>query len=419
MSVFYLIKYFRHFKRLEKASRKELDKIQNEALSSLLLSVKNHGYYAQFLKGVTEDEIVDNPKRVLSKFPIISKKEINLFNESFVPSHKENYYTTRTSGTTGEPLVVYFSPAEYFATRAIHLVWMSWAGHRLGQRILQSGNYPIRKGLKKIKDVFLRTTYINSFDISEKKLTSVVDDIGLGKYDFIGGYSTTLSNLLRIIKNGGYEPHYFKNKVRGVMSWAGMFDLETQAEIKEVFGVSPVDTYGCAEAVLVAASKDGIYRTFPDHVIVEIVDKKGDSVKVGEQGEVVLTSLTNQTFPLIRYKLGDLAVRAENTKEGLPVYIKEVQGRASLSFEYKGKVVSQHTVNKLFFELGVGTYQLEYKRKESQFVIHVDAEPSKQENVSKVVSRRVKEYIGSDSVIFKFGPVSRPKESKFNNIIIN
>ena len=419
MSVFYLIKYFRHFKSLEKKTREELDQLQSKALSSLLLTARAHRYYGQFLKGMTEDEISGDPYRILSKFPIISKKEINRHSCSFVPEHKENYYTTKTSGTTGEPLIIYFSPAEYFATRAIHLVWMSWAGHRIGQRILQSGNYPIRKGLKKIKDILLRTTYINSFDMSEKNLSSVVDDIGSGKYDFVGGYSTTLLNLLGVIQNGGHEPHYFKNKVKGIMSWAGMFDLETQAKIKEVFGVSPVDTYGCAEAILVAASMDGVYRTFPDHVIVEIVDEKGDPVKYGEQGEVVLTSLTNHTFPLIRYRLGDLAVKAKNTEEGLPVYIKEVQGRSSLSFKYRGKIVSQHTVNKLFFELEVTAYQLEYKRKERQFIMHVDTDSNNQKKVSEVVLGRVREYIGSDAVAFKFGPVRQPKNSKFNNIFIN
>ncbi len=49
------------------------------------------------------------------------------------------------------------------------------------------------------------------------------------------------------------------------------------------------------------------YHINNDHVIMEFL-KNGKDVNPGESGEVVITGLSNYTMPLIRYKLGDIAV---------------------------------------------------------------------------------------------------------------
>jgi phenylacetate-CoA ligase len=47
----------------------------------------------------------------------------------------------------------------------------------------------------------------------------------------------------------------------------------------------------------------------PEYGISEIVDGNGEPVSPGEEGDVVVTSFLNPVMPLIRYRLGDRAVR--------------------------------------------------------------------------------------------------------------
>ena len=44
-----------------------------------------------------------------------------------------------------------------------------------------------------------------------------------------------------------------------------------------------------------------------DHVLSEIINPAtGEPLPLGETGELVLTTLTREAFPLVRYRTGDL-----------------------------------------------------------------------------------------------------------------
>ena len=71
-----------------------------------------------------------------------------------------------------------------------------------------------------------------------------------------------------------------------------------------------IDTYGCAEGLLMAIKADeNYYNIMSPHVKLEIVDDNGQPVTDGEMGNVLVTCLTNKALPIIRYKLGDLAIK--------------------------------------------------------------------------------------------------------------
>ena len=71
-----------------------------------------------------------------------------------------------------------------------------------------------------------------------------------------------------------------------------------------------IDTYGCAEGLLMACKKDlEYYYIMSPHVNIEILDDNGSEVEDGDLGHVVVTCLTNYAMPIIRYKLGDMAIK--------------------------------------------------------------------------------------------------------------
>jgi phenylacetate-CoA ligase len=85
-----------------------------------------------------------------------------------------------------------------------------------------------------------------------------------------------------------------------------------RAEIEEAFGISAVDIYGLTEIIgpgvaqEAAGTKDGLH-IWEDHFYPEVIDPAtGAVLPDGARGELVLTTLTKEAMPLIRYRTRDL-----------------------------------------------------------------------------------------------------------------
>jgi phenylacetate-CoA ligase len=83
-------------------------------------------------------------------------------------------------------------------------------------------------------------------------------------------------------------------------------------EIEERFRMDAVDLYGLSEvlgpgvACECIETKDGLH-IWEDHFYPEVVDPAtGEPAADGEPGELVLTSLSKEAFPVIRYRTRDL-----------------------------------------------------------------------------------------------------------------
>jgi len=82
--------------------------------------------------------------------------------------------------------------------------------------------------------------------------------------------------------------------------------------IEERLGVTGVDIYGLSEiigpgvSVECAEAQDGLHVQ-EDHFYPEVIDPDtGDVLPPGEEGELVLTTLTKRGMPLLRYRTGDM-----------------------------------------------------------------------------------------------------------------
>jgi phenylacetate-CoA ligase len=82
-------------------------------------------------------------------------------------------------------------------------------------------------------------------------------------------------------------------------------------EIEEGLHITALDNYGLSEIIGPGVSvecqeKIGLH-IFEDHFVPEIIDPEtGQAVADGEIGELVLTTITKEAFPMIRYRTGDL-----------------------------------------------------------------------------------------------------------------
>lgn len=85
-----------------------------------------------------------------------------------------------------------------------------------------------------------------------------------------------------------------------------------RSEIEERLGVTALDIYGLSEVIgpgvgqEIAGTRDGL-TIWEDHFLPEIIDPDtGAVLPDGEFGELVLTSLTKEAMPVIRYRTRDL-----------------------------------------------------------------------------------------------------------------
>ena len=96
----------------------------------------------------------------------------------------------------------------------------------------------------------------------------------------------------------------------------GIFGAEPWSEpmrqrIEDAAGIRAYDIYGLSEIIgpgvaSACEEQDGLH-VFEDHFFPEIVDPdSGESLPVGEEGELVLTTLSREAVPAIRYRTGDI-----------------------------------------------------------------------------------------------------------------
>ncbi len=95
--------------------------------------------------------------------------------------------------------------------------------------------------------------------------------------------------------------------VLGSEPWSG----ETREKIEESAAIKAFDIYGLPEIIgpVIGAEcecQNGLH-IFEDHFYPEIINPEtGDVLPDGETGELVLTTLTKEAMPVIRYRTGDI-----------------------------------------------------------------------------------------------------------------
>jgi phenylacetate-CoA ligase len=144
------------------------------------------------------------------------------------------------------------------------------------------------------------------------------------------GYPSALSHIAKHADKRGMAMNDLGIKVAFVTS-ERLYDEQRQT-ISRVFGCPVANGYGGRDAGFIAheCPSGGMHLTAED-IALELVDAQGQPVPDGQPGEIVVTHLATGDFPFIRYRTGDVAVRAEGRcacGRGLPM-LKEIQGRTT------------------------------------------------------------------------------------------
>lgn len=126
-------------------------------------------------------------------------------------------------------------------------------------------------------------------------------------------YALTLAETLGQMGLGPADLS-LKYGIFGAEPWTG----EMRAQVEKGLGITALDIYGlseiigpgvameCVEGRADSAGLRGLH-IFEDHFLPEIIDPtSGEPVPMGQEGELVFTTITKEGMPLLRYRTGDI-----------------------------------------------------------------------------------------------------------------
>lgn len=289
-------------------SADKLRLLQEFRLDKLLNQVElTIPYYQEILK---KNKIAGNrsPYERLGQLPILTKSIIKENISRLLDPEKEKYIKVNTSGSSGERGTFYQDREAYSGALAIQSMFWDWAGFRLGDRAIQNGITPERGFVKAMKDLLMRVTYLPAYSLDKDFAIKALMSSQKGKYSrsFLG-YASGLYTYAKFSQEAGIQDLKFKT----VVSWGDKLFPQYRNLIKKQFKCDVFDTYGSSEGLVIASEcEHHTYHIMTPHVHVEILNAKGEEVGPGEMGNVIVTRLDNYLMPLLRYKLGDLAIKA-------------------------------------------------------------------------------------------------------------
>jgi phenylacetate-CoA ligase len=161
-------------------------------------------------------------------------------------------------------------------------------------------------------------------------------------------------------------------KLRVAMLGAEPWTNEMRIEIEARFGLSAIESYGLSEVIgpgvacEYAETKDGLHLC-EDHFYPEVIDPAtGEVLPDGEFGELVLTSLTKEALPVIRYRTRDLTRLLPGTARPALRRIEKITGRSDDMLIIRGVNVFPSQIEEVLFKQPTLAphYQLELWRDE-------------------------------------------------------
>ena len=293
------------------------------------------------------------------------------------------------------------------AFRAIQTLFWEWGGYRLGDPIIQTGMGLNRSKVKRFKDKLLRTTYTIAFNPEPGKVKQLFEGVKDNTHSFLG-YASSLYVYAKIAEEQNLDGPAFNTAI----CWGDkLFDHYREA-VKKQFGCDVFETYGAAEGFQMAGQKDLKYMyIMSPYVYMEILDDHGNEVPDGELGHVVVTSLIAKAMPMIRYRIGDLAIKlkkADYPKERdleLPLLERVVGRDTDIVITPNNSRLIVHTFTGVFeYYAGIKQFRIVQDRKES-FTVEYIPSGSFEPGVLDEINNHLRKVINDDSITWQYEEV--------------
>jgi phenylacetate-CoA ligase len=212
-----------------------------------------------------------------------------------------------SSGTTGKPIVVAYTKQDLDVWASVMVRSFAACGVHSGDIIQNAYGYGLFTGGlgAHYGAEALGATVIPISGGNTERQLMVMKDFGVTVICCTPSY---MVHLLERAKELDLMPTRLRAGVFGAEPWTqGM-----RQHIESVSGIKAYDIYGLSEIIgpgvgIECACQDGLHL-FEDHFYPEIIDPQtGKVLPDGSEGELVLTTLSKQAMPMIRYRTRDIS----------------------------------------------------------------------------------------------------------------
>jgi phenylacetate-CoA ligase len=292
-------------------SRDELAQVQFERLQSTLNRVyKNVAFYRKQLNAVGFEPGDLNDLSELAKLPFTRSQDISdaYPYDLFAVPLREVVRVHSSSGATAKPVVAGYTRQDL----------RSWS--QLVARVLTAGGVTADDVVQVTLNYGLLTGGLGIHYGAERIGASVLPT-SVGRTDrqvkIMQDYRTTVlvatpSYALVIVDRMdkmGINPRTLSLKF-ALLAGEPWTDA-MRREIEERLYVKATDNYGLSEIMGPGVSGECLHQAGmhlnEDHLIAEVIDPgTGERLELGQKGELVITTITKEAFPLVRYRTGDL-----------------------------------------------------------------------------------------------------------------
>jgi phenylacetate-CoA ligase len=331
--------YLRHYHLLQCTQYDHPDTIRDSQLQTIG-NLLRHAYATTSFWRARLDWSGLRPEdvRTIEDFravPVLTKGDLRSHAEDMISSafDRAQLHRKKTSGSTGVSVEVFVDEAALQWKRACTLRSDEWSGWRQGERVAKVWGNPeyLKNGWRgRLRNRLLdRARYLDTLHMDAAALARFARSLRRRPPSLLFGHAHSLylfAQYLRDDGGAGFLP-------RGIIATAMVLHDHERQAIQSVFGRPVTNRYGCEEVSLIACECErhqGLHVN-ADGVYVEVVRPDGAPAAPGELGAVVVTDLFNRAMPLIRYKVGDLAVLSNRRcpcGRGMPL-LERVEGRVA------------------------------------------------------------------------------------------
>ncbi len=321
------------------ASRAKIQETQFERLrQQLLYCEKNVPYYKALFKDIGIEPAALRDLHQLERLPYLTKAIARehhsaLRGQAYLGKDVQKSFS---SGSTGEPFATFFDTLSWYRKKYLVKLRARFAcGMALRERVAilecdEADSIARRNSNTWLQDQLLK---VRVFSLYEEPAI-LLDQLREFAPQNIYAYPSHLLELAQADLTA--EPLIAGVKRLFTSSEFLSQGLKTRLEAR--YQAEIYDHYGSTEFKEIAwqCPEQGWYHINHEDVICEVVNEHGPVLN--EPGEVVVTDLRNKAMPLLRFKLGDLAVKS-NTPCGCGYSgdsIKPLGGRSSDYFVFEG-----------------------------------------------------------------------------------